>query len=195
MHGRLIGQSIMIVGGAGLGKTRMVAELYSKTPMVELTPLDLKDPWHPTDGFDKLNKMYCHYNHRTNGRVCPARPKTKPVAAPEYAKVFLDEIHLEGHLSPFAFMLRPLTEELEGLPCARPSCCKHYWRKRKNDKVRLCFIFASSAYGSKEEFLSKARAQNNVAMRDFAHAGASLASASALEAYPRAEVHHRLQQD
>lgn len=68
--------------------------------------------------------------------------------------LFFDEMHLSSSLSPFALMLDPLQERyLAGKPLG---------------EIKIKYIFASSAFQTKEEFLAFAKKNVNIAMRDFA---------------------------
>jgi len=78
----------------------------------------------------------------------------KPVVFGGPTMVFIDEMHLHGDgCSVFGVLLKPIEEEKE-------------FEEFLGEHV--CWVFASSAFRNKEQFLREAEARGDVAMRDFA---------------------------
>jgi len=123
--------STFILGGAGIGKTTLVKEIlteqYKLKSSVRKTPISIF-----IDGYKNF---------------------LRKLAKKKNIIFFLDEIHLESEISPYALMLDPLQDG-------------SIYKNIENKKI--LYFFASSAYRTKEEFEQTAIKSNNIAMRDFA---------------------------
>ncbi|MDP8313452.1 MAG: hypothetical protein RAP70_00055 [Candidatus Celaenobacter antarcticus] len=145
--------SCFIMGGSGIGKTGLVEKVlreeYSLKGAMRITPMDLKI-------------FGCYY-------------LLKKITKSNNIIVFLDEIHINTGISPYAFMLDPLQDDfkyevIEELEEKKGGNKKEKDKTENNEEKdkKILYIFASSAYKTKDEFKRKAIESNDIAMYDFA---------------------------
>lgn len=185
-----IEHSVFLMGGAGFGKTELIRQIYSSVSgnnqsddtdqskemrkpkngdtqdknggknqipanIINLTPLSFVKSKNFADTL-KMHKSKLNFHHK--------------------CVVFIDELHIETQPSVYALLLIPLGEGVKntcsnansiiddcGLEKPNEKC---EWKK--NDELNIHFVFASSRYQTKREFLEEAFITKNTAMRDFA---------------------------
>jgi hypothetical protein len=171
--------SVMILGGAGMGKTKLVESWYKHNTkneneeeklcsFVPLTPMNL-----PSNLADVLQGNACgdsimlqkarsyveKYEETVKPTLVANKGSVKHVAL-QHLVVFVDEIHIEDNGNPFAKLLIPLEDGIGFVYRTNEG------RESKHQVVR--FVFATSKYSTKEEFIAASIATNNTPMRDFA---------------------------
>ena len=164
--------SFMLLGPPGIGKNAIVEELWDfdqsdRVFRISVTPYDMCQGWlapaglrdattkKSWRGFTGLGPHECA--ERASGRDWSDFIRT---SVSSYFLVFVDEIHLSSTPSPFGLLLKPLQDGDHAL---------RLYSREKNEAVdRALYVFASSRYRTKEEFIEDAARRNDIAMRDFA---------------------------
>lgn len=171
-HQRVKGvqHSVFMMGGAGFGKTELIKQIYTTEDnngiipweMIQLTPLS----------FSKSRNVHDILAERINGK------NKNNGGTNDYnydiCVVFVDELHLDTQPSIYALLLVPLGEGVKNETrtgeeiIKQCNCSYNDCEWKKNNELNIHFVFASSRYQTKREFLEEAFITKNTAMRDFA---------------------------
>jgi hypothetical protein len=162
------GDSVVILGGAGLGKTKLVESWYEyeyekgKTTLCHITPMGLPDNLKEvlsgtadSSGICQKLKDAISYLDRIQDTMKVQRARN--TCGFPHLVLFVDELHIDDAGKTFAKLLIPLEDGI-----------KRKLKKLDEDKQFVRFVFATSKYATKAEFLSTAIATGNTPMRDFA---------------------------
>lgn len=147
--------SFVLLGPPGIGKGAIVEELWlyasksvdrNRVFYINRTPYELDSHW-----LDPERRTMLDYSGESRTLGAFSGGEGGPSS---FFLVFIDEIHLPSVVSPYGLLLKPLQE---GHPMLTI-----------NKRARSLYVFATSAYRSREHFLNAASERKDAAMRDFA---------------------------
>lgn len=172
-----IEHSVLLLGGAGFGKTELLKQIYTQDETDSVPKSPKKDTKR------KRNSIPAKIIQLTPLSFVKTRNFSDTLAVYESkvkhhhkCVVFIDELHIETQPSIYALLLVPLGEGVKNETSDGkqiiPDCdLLNTYKKcawKENNELNIHFVFASSRFQTKREFLEEAFISKNTAMRDFA---------------------------